>query len=138
MAPNLLSLVTGAVMMGCGARMPQVEATKFTELGFVGRDVDEIVKDLMEASFTLTKTRLAAQLRAAALAVVEEMLVTALVGPHAGQETFSTFRCGTLTNCPQDVVVQYWIPFMTHNAQNSSCNRDQMTMYRPCMLDCAR
>lgn len=71
----------------------QVEATKFTELGFVGRDVDEIVKDLMEAALTLTKQRLAAGLRAAAGAVVERLLLQALLG-GAEPSTYDAFRCG--------------------------------------------
>jgi ATP-dependent HslUV protease ATP-binding subunit HslU len=68
-----------------------VEATKFTELGFVGRDVDEIVKDLMEASLVLTKQRLAAGLRAAAGAVVERLLLQALLG-GAERATYEAFR----------------------------------------------
>jgi hypothetical protein len=71
----------------------QVEATKFTELGFVGRDVDEIVKDLMEASLALTKQRLAAGLRAAAGSVVEQLLLQALLGPAADKAAYDAFRC---------------------------------------------
>jgi ATP-dependent HslUV protease ATP-binding subunit HslU len=58
----------------------QVEATKFTELGFVGRDVDEIVKDLMEASLTLTRTRLADALRRVAEQAAEDIILAALTG----------------------------------------------------------
>jgi ATP-dependent HslUV protease ATP-binding subunit HslU len=57
-----------------------VEATKFTELGFVGRDVDEIVKDLMEASLTLTRTRLADALRQVAEQAAEDIILAALTG----------------------------------------------------------
>ena len=42
----------------------QVEATKYTELGYVGRDVEDIVKDLVEASIMLTKSRLKERLSA--------------------------------------------------------------------------
>jgi ATP-dependent HslUV protease ATP-binding subunit HslU len=73
----------------------QVEATKFTELGFVGRDVDEIVKDLMEASLALTKQRLAAGLRATAGGVVEQLLLQALLGPAADKAAYEAFRWGT-------------------------------------------
>uniref|UniRef100_A0A383WBI3 AAA+ ATPase domain-containing protein n=1 Tax=Tetradesmus obliquus TaxID=3088 RepID=A0A383WBI3_TETOB len=69
----------------------KVEATKFTELGFVGRDVDEIVKDLMEAALALTKQRLAAGLRAAAGAAVERLLLQALLG-GAEPSTYDAFR----------------------------------------------
>ncbi|KAF6260956.1 P-loop containing nucleoside triphosphate hydrolase protein [Scenedesmus sp. NREL 46B-D3] len=69
----------------------KVEATKFTELGFVGRDVDEIVKDLMEASLALTKQRLGAGLRAAAGGVVEQLLLRALLG-GSEEATYEAFR----------------------------------------------
>jgi ATP-dependent HslUV protease ATP-binding subunit HslU len=59
-------------------------------LGFVGRDVDEIVKDLMEASLALTKQRLAAGLRTAAGAVVEQLLLRALLGDS--EATYAAFR----------------------------------------------
>lgn len=71
---------------------PQVEATKFTELGFVGRDVDEIVKDLMEASLSLTRQRLAEGLREAAGAVVEDLLLRELCGPNADSSTYQAFK----------------------------------------------
>lgn len=60
----------------------------------MGRDVDEIVKDLMEAALTLTRTRLGQQLRDAAAVVVEEILLTALCGPQASPETYKSFRWG--------------------------------------------
>eukprot|EP00775_Hariotina_reticulata_P003652 gene3652-3913_t len=78
----------------------KVEATKFTELGFVGRDVDEIVKDLMEAALTLTRARLAEGLREAAAAVVEELLLRELCGPDTSLGSYEAFRplyrCGAL------------------------------------------
>lgn len=58
----------------------QVEATKFTELGFVGRDVDEIVKDLMEASLSLTRTRLGEALKEVAERAAEDVILAALTG----------------------------------------------------------
>lgn len=77
----------------CTSCIPfQVEATKFTELGFVGRDVDEIVKDLMEASLALTRNRLSEALREVADRAAENIILTALTGP--GSE--DGFRSGVL------------------------------------------
>jgi len=65
----------------------QVEATKFTELGFVGRDVDEIVKDLMEASLTLTRMRLAEALREVADRAAEGIILATITGLDAEDAT---------------------------------------------------
>lgn len=70
----------------------QVEATKFTELGFVGRDVDEIVKDLMEASLTLTRTRLADALREVADQAAEDIILKSLTGSET-EDGIGRFRC---------------------------------------------
>ncbi|KAF8072735.1 hslU [Scenedesmus sp. PABB004] len=76
----------------------KVEATKFTELGFVGRDVDEIVKDLADAALALTRARLAEGLRAAAGGVVEALLLRELCGDSPGMvEAFTPlYRAGEL------------------------------------------
>jgi ATP-dependent HslUV protease ATP-binding subunit HslU len=58
----------------------KVEATKFTEVGFHGRDVDQIIKDLVEQSLHLTKTKKRAQLKEKVQAQVEEKILDALVG----------------------------------------------------------
>ena len=70
----------------------KVEATKFTELGYVGRDADDIVKDLAEAAMALTKSRLKAALAARAEARAEERILGALVGELADKGVFETFR----------------------------------------------
>ena len=59
----------------------KVEATKFTEVGYHGRDVDQIVRDLMDVSMALTKKRNMERLRGEAKAVVEERILDILVGP---------------------------------------------------------
>src|SRR5436190_11509664 len=57
----------------------KVEATKFTEVGYVGRDVESIVRDLVEVSLKLTRDRLRREVRAQAEANAEERLLDALV-----------------------------------------------------------
>ncbi|MDI9505400.1 MAG: ATP-dependent protease ATPase subunit HslU [Candidatus Excrementavichristensenella sp.] len=59
----------------------KVEATKFTEVGYVGRDVDSIVRDLMEASIRLVKDQHIARVREKAAASAEERLISLIVKP---------------------------------------------------------
>ena len=90
---------------GCGkteiarrlARLAQapfikVEATKFTEVGYVGRDVDSIIRDLVEASITMLRDASRKDVQAKAEMGAEDRLITALVGEGASQETRNKFR----------------------------------------------
>lgn len=70
----------------------KVEATKFTEVGYVGRDVEQIVRDLMEVAIHETKERLRKAVRAKAELAAEERVIEALVGENAGEETRQRFR----------------------------------------------
>ena len=70
----------------------KVEATKFTEVGYVGRDVEQIVRDLMEVAILETKERLRKAVRARAELAAEERVIEALVGENAGEETRQRFR----------------------------------------------
>ncbi|MDJ0611766.1 MAG: ATP-dependent protease ATPase subunit HslU [Kiloniellales bacterium] len=70
----------------------KVEATKFTEVGYVGRDVEQIVRDLVEVSITMTRERLRKDVRARAELAAEERLVDSLVGENAREETRVAFR----------------------------------------------
>jgi ATP-dependent HslUV protease ATP-binding subunit HslU len=70
----------------------KVEATKFTEVGYVGRDVDQIVRDLVEAAQLMIREKNRAGVRAKAEHNAEERLIDALVGENAGQATRDSFR----------------------------------------------
>ncbi|WP_283949960.1 ATP-dependent protease ATPase subunit HslU [Roseicella aquatilis] len=70
----------------------KVEATKFTEVGYVGRDVESIVRDLVETSITQTREASRKGVQAKAELAAEERLVTALVGEGASGETRMKFR----------------------------------------------
>ncbi|CAA9263128.1 MAG: ATP-dependent hsl protease ATP-binding subunit HslU [uncultured Craurococcus sp.] len=70
----------------------KVEATKFTEVGYVGRDVDSIIRDLVEVSITQTREQSRRGVQAKAELAAEERLVTALVGEGASGETRMKFR----------------------------------------------
>jgi ATP-dependent HslUV protease ATP-binding subunit HslU len=70
----------------------KVEATKFTEVGYVGRDVEQIVRDLLEVAITMTRERLRKEVAARAELHAEERVLDALVGQNAGAETRQKFR----------------------------------------------
>src|SRR3954470_1404351 len=70
----------------------KVEATKFTEVGYVGRDVEQIVRDLLETAITMTRERLRKEVKARAELAAEERVLDALVGQQAGPETRQKFR----------------------------------------------
>ncbi len=70
----------------------KVEATKFTEVGYVGRDVESIVRDLVEASIAMLRDAARKDVQAKAELAAEERLITALVGEGAAADTRSKFR----------------------------------------------
>jgi ATP-dependent HslUV protease ATP-binding subunit HslU len=70
----------------------KVEATKFTEVGYVGRDVEQIVRDLVENAIIMTREKLRKQVAAKAELAAEERVLDALVGNHASAETRQKFR----------------------------------------------
>ena len=70
----------------------KVEATKFTEVGYVGRDVEQIVRDLVEVALTMTRDRLRKEVTTKAEANAEERVLDALVGTSAAADTRSKFR----------------------------------------------
>ncbi|MGE0735818.1 MAG: ATP-dependent protease ATPase subunit HslU [Alphaproteobacteria bacterium] len=70
----------------------KVEATKFTEVGYVGRDVDQIVRDLVEIAIGMTKDRLRKDVQTRAELNAEERVLDALVGTDARKETRDAFR----------------------------------------------
>ncbi|MBA3516756.1 MAG: AAA family ATPase, partial [Rhizobiales bacterium] len=70
----------------------KVEATKFTEVGYVGRDVEQIIRDLVEAGISLVKEEKRREVEAKAHASAEERVLDALVGSHASPTTRDSFR----------------------------------------------
>ncbi|PWB83114.1 MAG: HslU--HslV peptidase ATPase subunit [Methylocystaceae bacterium] len=70
----------------------KVEATKFTEVGYVGRDVEQIVRDLVEVAIVLVKEKRRKDVEAKAQLAAEERVLDALVGPAASPQTRDSFR----------------------------------------------
>ena len=69
----------------------KVEATKFTEVGYVGRDVEQIVRDLVEVAITLGKEKQRGAVLSRAEAAAEDRILSALVGTNATQATRDLF-----------------------------------------------
>ena len=70
----------------------KVEATKFTEVGYVGRDVEQIVRDLVEVAIMQTRERKRKDVHARAQQAAEDRVLDALVGANAGAATRDSFR----------------------------------------------
>lgn len=105
----------------------KVEATKFTEVGYHGRDVDKIITDLMDISMQLTKKKYTDQLREKAKEMVEDRLLELLTGTGGGRESTPTaersaesfremLRDGTL----DDQMVEIDVPQRNANDMNVS------------------
>ena len=75
-----------------GAPFLKVEATKFTEVGYVGRDVEQIIRDLVEVAIGLVKTQKRASVLAKATLAAEERVLDALVGAASSATTRDSFR----------------------------------------------
>jgi ATP-dependent HslUV protease ATP-binding subunit HslU len=75
-----------------GAPFIKVEATKFTEVGYVGRDVEQIIRDLVETAIGLTREKMREDVKARAHVNAEERVLEALVGKTASPATRDSFR----------------------------------------------
>ncbi|MDR9484699.1 MULTISPECIES: ATP-dependent protease ATPase subunit HslU [Sediminimonas] len=76
------------------ARAPfiKVEATKFTEVGYVGRDVEQIVRDLVDSAIAMTREHMREDVRAAAHQAAEDRVISAIAGDDAREATREMFR----------------------------------------------
>ena len=76
------------------ARAPflKVEATKFTEVGYVGRDVEQIVRDLVESAITMTRELMREDVKAKAHQAAEDRVLAAVAGENAREQTLQMFR----------------------------------------------
>ncbi|EGD60605.1 ATP-dependent protease ATP-binding subunit HslU [Novosphingobium nitrogenifigens DSM 19370] len=84
----------------------KVEATKFTEVGYVGRDVEQIARDLAEEAIRLEKARRREAVREAASKAAMDRLLKALVGDGASEATRESFRNRILEGAMADVEVE--------------------------------
>lgn len=88
----------------------KTEATKFTEIGYVGRDVESIIRDLLEISITMTRKKMRKSVHVKAEEAAEKRVIDALVGMNATEETRQKFRKmlreGTLDDKEIEIEVQ--------------------------------
>src|SRR6202795_3462284 len=93
-----------------GAPLIKVEATKFTEVGYVGRDVEQIIRDLVEVAISQVRERKRKDVQARAQHNAEERVLDALVGPGSSPATRDSFRrklrAGELNDKEIEVEVQ--------------------------------
>ncbi len=76
------------------ARAPfiKVEATKFTEVGYVGRDVEQIIRDLLDAAISMTREHMREEVKAKAHRAAEDRVLAAIAGENAREQTLQMFR----------------------------------------------
>ncbi|MFA6220084.1 MAG: ATP-dependent protease ATPase subunit HslU [Erythrobacter sp.] len=84
----------------------KVEATKFTEVGYVGRDVEQIARDLVEEAIRLEKDRRREAVRETASKAAMDRLLTALVGDNASEATREAFRARIVDNSMNETEVE--------------------------------
>jgi ATP-dependent HslUV protease ATP-binding subunit HslU len=70
----------------------KVEATKFTEVGYVGRDVEQIIRDLVDSAIAMTRVQMREDVHAKAIKAAEERVIEAITGPDAREATRDMFR----------------------------------------------
>ena len=84
----------------------KVEATKFTEVGYVGRDVEQIVRDLVDAAIVQTREFMRDEVKANARSAAEERVITAIAGEDAREGTREMFRKKLLAGELDDTVIE--------------------------------
>ena len=90
------------------ARAPflKVEATKFTEVGYVGRDVEQIVRDLVDASIAMTREHMREEVKAKAHKAAEDRVIDAIAGADARDGTREMFRKKLKTGELDDTMIE--------------------------------
>jgi ATP-dependent HslUV protease ATP-binding subunit HslU len=105
----------------------KVEATKFTEVGYVGRDVDSIIRDLMDAAIAETRDRMREAVKARAHKAAEDRVVEAVAGTDAREQTREMFRSklkrGELDQTMIELDVADATPAMPSSAKPSAGGR---------------
>ncbi|MBL4916691.1 ATP-dependent protease ATPase subunit HslU [Szabonella alba] len=84
----------------------KVEATKFTEVGYVGRDVDSIIRDLVDNAMIETRERMREEVKARAKAAAEERVIEAIAGRDAREQTREMFRAKLRRGELDDTVIE--------------------------------
>ena len=88
----------------------KVEATKFTEVGYVGRDVDSIIRDLVDAAMIETRDRMREEVKARAQKAAEDRVIEALAGKDAREQTREMFRAKLRRGELDSTVIEIDVP----------------------------
>lgn len=88
----------------------KVEATKFTEVGFHGKDVDQIIRDLVDVSITMTRKRLKEEMRMEVESACEERILDMLVGQFADENQRENFRSLLREGTLNDRTIEIEVP----------------------------
>ncbi|MCW1956356.1 MAG: ATP-dependent protease ATPase subunit HslU [Roseobacter sp.] len=90
------------------ARAPfiKVEATKFTEVGYVGRDVEQIIRDLVDTAILQTREQMREEVKARAYDAAQERVITAIAGEDAREGTREMFRKKLKSGALDDTVIE--------------------------------
>nr|WP_319947430.1 ATP-dependent protease ATPase subunit HslU [uncultured Shimia sp.] len=84
----------------------KIEATKFTEVGYVGRDVEQIVRDLVDSAIALTRDSMRENVKAKAFAAAQDRVITAIAGEDAREATREMFRKKLKSGELDDTVIE--------------------------------
>jgi ATP-dependent HslUV protease ATP-binding subunit HslU len=84
----------------------KIEATKFTEVGYVGRDVDSIIRDLVDVAIADTRTQMREAVKAKAQKAAEDRVIEALAGKDAREQTREMFRAKLKTGSLDDTMIE--------------------------------
>ncbi|NBR35067.1 MAG: ATP-dependent protease ATPase subunit HslU [Rhodobacteraceae bacterium] len=84
----------------------KVEATKFTEVGYVGRDVEQIIRDLVDSAIAMTRANMREEVRANAIQAAEDRVLDAIAGPDARDATRDMFRKKLRSGELDDTVIE--------------------------------
>ncbi len=84
----------------------KIEATKFTEVGYVGRDVDSIIRDLVDVAIADTRAQMREDVKARAQKAAEDRVIEALAGKEARDQTREMFRAKLKTGSLDDTMIE--------------------------------
>jgi len=98
----------------------KVEATKFTEVGFHGKDVDHIIKDLLDISIAMTRKKLKEELKADIADAVDKRILNLLIGQNASKHDFDTFAGLMKTGDLEGTAIEIDVPQRPINLGNIS------------------
>lgn len=97
-----------------------MEATKFTEVGFHGKDVDSIIRDLLDISIDMTKKRVKEDMRKKVVNIVVERLLDIFVGPHCEETQRNSFRALLLDGSLEDRIIEIDVPLKGGEGKGAS------------------